>query len=297
MSAELDKDVLATLTDEERAAIEGDELSESEQEALKSIAGDDDDDDDDGDDSGGGAAPIEGKGASDTDADGGGASDEEDAEPAERGFRPTYKAELPEDFDEQLSSLDAEHTGLIDKFKAGDIDFDEYQVQVKDIDQRRYALDKAKTKAELYADMSAQNAEQEWAWTVNRFIKQTAKSEDAIDYAKDEAKRRDLDTFVKALGADEANANRDFDWFLAEAHKRVKALHGIATKAKPAGDNTPGRKPPMDAVPKTLADVPGSDGPGDVADEFADIDSLDGDALELAIAKMTPDQREKYARA
>jgi len=51
----------------------------------------------------------------------------------------------------------------------------------------------------------------------------------------------------------------------------------------------------MDAVPKTLAQVPGSDGPGDVGSEFAAVDSLSGDELEDAIARMTPAQRAKYA--
>ena len=40
-----------------------------------------------------------------------------------------------------------------------------------------------------------------------------------------------------------------------------------------------------------------SDGPGDVSDEFGNVDALDGLDLESAIARMTPAQREKYARA
>ena len=47
----------------------------------------------------------------------------------------------------------------------------------------------------------------------------------------------------------------------------------------------------------TLAQVPGSDGPGDVAGEFADVLALDGMEYEAAIARMTPAQRERFLRA
>jgi hypothetical protein len=43
--------------------------------------------------------------------------------------------------------------------------------------------------------------------------------------------------------------------------------------------------------------VPGADGPGDVGGEFADVLSLDGMEYETAIARMSPAQREKFARA
>ena len=310
MSAmELDEDVLATLTDEEREAIESGDLSESEQEALKAIAQDDDEDDGDNTDN---APPIEGKdaagdaaGEASGDADQGDAGEQPGAEDDaghdddedERGFRPAYRSDLPQDFEQQLSDLDTQIDGLAQKFKDGEIDFDQYRAEANAIEAKRADLNTAKLRADLYQDMSAQSAEQEWNWTVNRFIRSTAKT--GIDYAKDEAKRNDLDGFVKALAQNEANASKDFDWFLAEAHKRVKALHGIQTApAKPAGKDTPAasRKPPIDAAPVTLATVPGSEGPGDLAGEFADLDGLDGDALEMAIAKMTPEQREKYAR-
>jgi hypothetical protein len=57
------------------------------------------------------------------------------------------------------------------------------------------------------------------------------------------------------------------------------------------------RTPPVDAVPATLANVPGGDGPGDVEGEFADVLALDGMAYEAAIARMTPTQRERFLRA
>ena len=58
----------------------------------------------------------------------------------------------------------------------------------------------------------------------------------------------------------------------------------------------PTRKSPVDALPATLAQVPGSDGPGDVSGEFSELDSLEGLDYEQAIAKMTPVQRERFVQ-
>jgi hypothetical protein len=160
----------------------------------------------------------------------------------------------------------------------------------------------ARTKAEIAQEMNAQTAEQQWRSTVERFLDTSAA---ALDYRKDSEAMADLDGFVKMLAGREAHARQPMEWFLAEAHKRVMALRGAAKD--PAPQPTPAvdrkaeaaaaRKPRMDAVPATLAQVPGADGPGDVGGEFADVLSLDGMEYETAIARMSPAQREKFARA
>jgi len=73
-------------------------------------------------------------------------------------------------------------------------------------------------------------------------------------------------------------------------------MYGIGLVAAPVvADVKASRKSPIDAAPKTLAQVPGGNGPGDVdGNEFSDVDRLTGDAQEAAIAKMTPAQRERY---
>jgi hypothetical protein len=116
-----------------------------------------------------------------------------------------------------------------------------------------------------------------------------------VDYRTDLAKQRDLDFFIRALANDASNDNRPMVWFMDEAHRRVKVLHGLSGLST-REQQTAKRKPPVQDLPRTLADVPGSDGPGDVAGEFADIDRLDGFELEAALAKMSPAQREKYER-
>lgn len=293
------------LSDEERAAI-SDGLDESEIDALKAVAGDDgegvEDDsggDEDGEsDDGDRLQRVEEEGnGQDDDGQETEAAPVDNDEPRRKGG---YRAALPEGFAEQVAGIEAEQEALAEQFKAGDIDFDEYRASASALGTRRDALSATRLKAEISAEMEQQSAEQQWQEAVNTLVGRAA-AEDKIDYRKDAEKQRDLDVFVKALAGDEKNASKPMRWFLDEAHKRVKALHGVVAAPVPVPTPTPNpagpRRPNLSAVPKTLAHVPGGDGPGDIGDEFSGIDGLDGMELETAIAKMSPAQREKFARA
>ncbi len=308
---------LATLTPEEREAIQDSEYTETELAAMRKLADDasgdgpgDDDDDDEGDDEGDdndevAAAAIAEAKAPAADAEPAAepaAAAGPSAEPAATGdtFVPRYDAALPADFDAQVKTLTDEQAALKTKFQAGELDFDEYEVQRDELVAKREALTIARAKAEISAEMTAQTQAQRWQAAVVSFAARTA-ADGGFDYRKDAAKARDLDTFVRALAADEANADQPHEWFLTEAHRRVMALHGgaPAPKPEPSGATAPAakpsRRPPLAAVPPSLANVPGGEGPGDVTGEFADIDALDGTDLESAIARMTPAQRERYS--
>ena len=245
----------------------------------------------------------------------------------EKAFLPHYQATLPDDFDAQEAAIKTQADALAAEFKDGVIDFEQYRVQADALNKSERSLNEIRLKASLSQEMTAQTQEQEWAHTVNKFLTTTAKAD--LDYSKDPGKHADLDMFVKSLANDAKNGDQPAEWFLNEAHKRVKALHGLLgsepkftepaagflgsepkfaePSARPTGavlrtaaklvsdPNNPSRKPPLDAVPKTLAQVPGSDGPGDVdGNEFSDVDRLTGDAMEAAIAKMSPAQRDRY---
>ena len=303
MPPELDADMLATLTPEERAAIEDDKPSADELAAMQRIAdgapdNDDDDDDDDGD---AGAAPVENNGAAEAPAAAAATAQAEEAVIPSTAT-PIYDAKLPTDFDDQVKQLATQEADLKAKFKSGEIDFDEFDLQRGELLSKREELTLARAKAEISQEMTQQTAQTQWKNTIDRFVSSAAKEAGGIDYRKDTEKQADLDQFVKVLAHRDENADKPMDWFLTEAHKRVKALHGLATaapKVDPAEAikaASAARKPPVSAAPATLAQVPGGDGPGDVAGEFADIDALDGEALEMAIAKLSPVQREKWAR-
>jgi hypothetical protein len=330
-SAPTDRDAaLAGLTDEERAAIADDEFSEEERNRLQEIAGDDDSDDDDDDDGedydeGGGAASgdASGKpaaGASDDAGDGGDAGD--DGAPSgedddDESYRPRYQVQLPEDFQQRVQALEEQEVELAKKFRSGEIEAEDFLAENKRIAKERRDLDKLETKHEIAEEFNAQTAEQEWVGTVNRFLRKV-KAEEGIDYRSGDMSD-DFDSLIKTLAANPKHQGKSYQFFLEQAHKATKALHGIGDKKppkaqddphkKPAAAADPGkpapkadgkpaaRKPPVDQVPKTLANVPGGEGPGDVEDEFSHLDSLDGLEYETALASMSPAQRERYLKA
>lgn len=304
MSAALDADALATLTPEEREAIEGSEHSEADLEALKKVAGDaddasDDDADDDGDDGDESAAPVEGKPEPPEPKPEPQAEPEEEPDSAKADNAPRYDAKLPSDYDDQIKSLKQRDAELRQRFKDGEIDIDERDAGLAELTEQREALLVLRAKAEISQEMNQQSAAQQWQNTVNKALNDFAKPEQGgIDYRKDEAKQADLDGFVKMLANKPENADKSMEWFLQEGHRRVLALHGVAPQPRreTVADAIAKRKPPVDAAPKTLAQVPGSDGPGDVEGEFADIEALEGMEYEDAIARMSPAQREKFLR-
>jgi hypothetical protein len=318
----LDKDTLAMLTEEEREAIESSD--DPQEEAAAQPAGDD------GDAGDAGADKRDGPDGGDTAASGDAAdeagvapADEADADGDDHGepvpaktaptpqpepLTPRYESKLPEDFDQQVKTLAESEDELKAKFRAGEIEFDEFELQRADILRQREALTIARTKAEISQEFNQQSAQQQWAATVNRFVGTVAAAE-GLDYRTDTAKMADLDGFVRVLAGRPEHNDKSMEWFLAEAHRRVRALHGLDSPApekpeKPAAEAKsapepkpmPSRKPPIEAAPKTLAQVPGGPGPGDVSGEFADVLALDGMEFETAIARMTPAQRERFAR-
>lgn len=317
-SISLDDHVAANLEPEELAAIRGDADPE-QRGALESIAAgapEDADEDEGAIDADGNpvdvaaapapapaaaapapaeaAAPAPAAAVADTPAD------DQDSAPG-----PAFVAPLPDDFDAQVKAAKDAAKDLAAQFKAGEIDFDTYQAENDKLAEQREELRSMRTQHEVAQKMELQAAQRQVDAERNRIFR-LAKAE-GIDYAADAAMFGDLDTFVKMLGANPANNNKPLAWFVDEAHKRVKTLYGVAsapaaapaapqTKAQIVAAAVAARKPPIDAAPKGLAHVPGGDGPGDVASEFADVDNLVGDALDDAIARMTPERRERYMR-
>jgi hypothetical protein len=303
----LDQAALDNLTPEEREAFNDSEYSDQEKASLQRLAGgaSDDDGDDDGDpdeilDADGkpitvNAQPDKAESVNATDVV---AKSETPAPESAPSEKPTsYQAALPADFDAQVTDIKEKTAALRAQFKAGEIEFEAFEYQKAELDDKREALMRAQTKAEVSREMTEQSAANAWAKSIDSLYASALKDE-GVDYRKDAARNADLDTFVKALANKPENQDKSMDWFLTEAHKRVNALHGTVTPtkapttpAKPAEQN---RKPP--APPKNLATVPGADGPGDIGSEFAHLDALDGNDLEAAIAKMSPAQREKFSR-
>lgn len=264
-----------------------------------------------------------------------GASETEDED--DEQFVPAYKVAPPENYEQRVAELDKKYDEVTAKFKAGELELEDMLREHRAIDKERRELDAQKTKAEIAAEQAEQAAEQRWQWEVSRFMREAAKHE-GIDYrvalheaALEAAKKAGdaeaikaaeekvrtsrvlngaLDAEVKALAADEANADKSGEWFLAEAHKRVKAAFNLEGKSAKAATEAKTkavasrRQPPVDKLPKTLGGLPaagvvdiGRDGEGEFAEANSLLESGDSMALEAYIAGKSAEWQERWARA
>lgn len=334
MSSDTDSDLsasLALLTPEERAAIAGDEGDPADAKALEAVikgaeaaaaAKPDDDSDDDGAESEGGttdattaaeaaeaaaaaapaAAPASAPAAAPAPAAPAPAAastppDDDDLVPA---IATVHVSPLPADYDARVEGVKTELSALRQKFKDGDLDIDQYEAEKDKLEEQRRQLDLVKVRHDLARDQVEQGERTAWATGVNNLYKVATK--DGVDYAADEAKRADLDAMLKTLAARQENADKSMSWFLREAHRRVLALHDIrpgtpAPSPAPAAPAAPARRapPPTSALPPSLAQVPGTTGPGDDGgSEYQQLDALEGEALEDALARLSPRDRQRY---
>ncbi len=314
-----EQQALDSLTPEERAAIAGDDGDPNDSDALrrivqgaeaKPVAGDLDDDTDDAGDNTDDVAPAEPAAAAPAPpaAAAEPAPAAEDAAPAAPadtmpaadagGDAPVVPAfQLPDDFAERSAALKQASEDLRAKFKAGEIDIDEYETQRDAQAEQRLELERLQVRADLAADMAKQAEVQRRERVAQEVFSASLKA--GVDY-------ENTDTYAEFQGQFQALANnpthaaKGFDWLLREADSRVRRLLGTtapqpAITPAPTPAPAPSRRPPIDSVPKTLAHVPGGEGPGDLdGDEFSELDRLEGEAYEMAIERLSPAKRQAY---
>lgn len=309
MATNISDDELNMLSETERAALEDDTAATAEAEAAAAAAAAGGTDEDEGnaggaDENGGDAeaAAAAAAAAGDTPSadenaaaaegdDGAAAAAAEDDR--DEPFLPRYVADPVADYKGAMAALDK-------KFEDAEITLAEYNTQ-------RDTLIRAQTKAEIAAEQNEQLAQQRWDWEVKHFIKDIRRNED-IDYDKPLLGAA-LDTAVKALAnlkdaqGNLVHADKDGDWFLAEAHKQVKAEFGLGKKATVTPIVPNGEKPPKPrAVPTTLAGIPAAEiqSTGDT-DPFASIDKLFADGrteeAEMKLAGLSKADQQRYLRA
>lgn len=276
----------AELSPAERAAIAAGDGDETDQATLAAIAAAGGDGADDEGDAAAAAAAEEAAAAA--------------ADPDPAPFVPVFKASLPADFDAQVTALKDERNALKTKFKEGELELDEYEEQREALDDRLSELNTLKVKAEIAADNEKQTGEQKWAWECDTFY-----AEEANAIYKDSIRAAAHNAAVIELASEaslKAHPERH-KWtgmrFLREADKMVRASMGIAAAdpATPAADGKPPRniKPtPAGAIPPAIAKLPVAASANVGGDEFADIVALEGVDYERAIARMSPDQRERF---
>lgn len=195
--------------------------------------------------------------------------------------RGVFEAQLPDDHKQRMEAIESEINDIGSKFQNGDIVWEEHQRLLREASAKREALLEqsllVKVSQEMKKQAEVQQAEDvtaSWEQTVESFIQ--AKP-DGLDYANDEAKNRDLNVYVKALAADPDNADKDFNWFISNAHMLVKSKHNIT--GKPAKQEpTDGEHQSDDIIPfHSLGDIPGGNLPA--RNEVEQLSEVSGAAL------------------
>ena len=245
-------------------------------------------------------------------AEAGAADDDADA-PAPAAMQPVS----PADADEQRKTLRAEKATALQQLLDGEIDQEAYQevesrVQDKLDDlARAAAVDMARTQmqqdamfTEYHQHLGAAQKELKAAG-IDLDGEAGAQFDRAVRlFAQDAAYRGLTDTLGNMAASRDALAEaqalmlRRFGKSAAAAPAAsAPAPAAGAPSAPPAASNT--RKPAAadrSTLPPTLAGVPAA-ADASVGNEFAHLDGLEGTALEKALARMTPDQQERYLGA
>ena len=279
---------LSSLSDEEREALEGEDVGTlDDAEAAARVA----------------------EQISDTDAGADPAPADPEPPAAELEDEPLAPRLMPptlEGVDEQLNELLDQRKGIREQYRNGDIAAEDKDRLEDEINDKIADIRAARQNAQFVETYNQQMAEQDYLRTL-KDVKAEIKSTDGIDYDKNPLLLQNWDLRVRALASDPANADKPAAWYLKEAHKQVLTEVEATVTAlgfkrdkpaprDPVRDAVQSRRPP-DTRAKSLAALPAAAQDTGRSDaEFSHLDRLDGDDLEAAVARMTPDQQERWAR-
>lgn len=203
---------------------------------------------------------------------------------------------LNDEYKQTVDTLKAEKNAAFKKMMAGEMEPDEYTAI-----ENKYEDGKDQAREQ-------QAAKTGWLTEVHNFRVKAAQ-ESGVNYFDDTEKFGSFDSWVQHLANKPENADKSGAWFLAEAHKKVLVEFGIAPQAaKPVPNPAQSvaddkkvssktvRTPNLSGIPPTLGGLPAaaSAESGD-GGEFAHLDSLSGLKYEQAIARMTPEQRDRWS--
>jgi hypothetical protein len=213
-------------------------------------------------------------------------------DPGAREFVPLITGPSTEGHAEKLEALKAEEAALRAKLEAGDIDIAAYDAEKTRIIEARADIRADERLAEFAAQQNEANQKARWQWEQENFF---AAESNAI--YKDPLLFAALNAAVVAAANDPANSKRSASWFLTQADEQVRKL---IAPAAPVASAAPAKAeaPAIRAVPKTLAALPAAALPeAGAADEFARLERLSGLELERQLARMSPEEVDRYLRA
>lgn len=217
-------------------------------------------------------------------------------------FQPVFHVPPVEDYEGKMAALNASWAETDRKWSEGEIPTEEKNAAFQKYLDERDALRSANDRYVNHQLQMKQASEQRWEWEQNTF-KAQALSDTGIDYTNDVKMNRAWNTWVQHLAGQPENAQKSGMWFLEQAHKKVMVEFDIAPKAASAGTKPPAaaapkpdttRQPKLDNIPPTLGKLPVAEEGDTGKTEFAHMDGLEGTAYEVALARMSPEQQERY---
>lgn len=213
---------------------------------------------------------------------------------------PLYVARAPDNADTRLTEIKGELRSLKNQWESGELSDDEYDAKTAGLETEQDRIKTDKIRAEVSADMTRQQAERQYGDTLKSFFGGVRES--GFNYHADASKDalRALDARVKALAPLYDDNPDGWKRALQAAHKLVADEFGIKA-AKPKAEQTTSkpeqgksRAPDLSALPPTAVRGPSAGASSTNAGEFSHLDGLSGIALEKAIAKMSPEQLERW---
>lgn len=193
------------------------------------------------------------------------------------------------------AELEAQLKELAEKFDDGELGDAEYNIEVRKVER---AIARVEAKMELAEEqIEAQNAaaEANQAKLMAQWEKEQidffAKAENKV-FAEDDALFNSLDAHVKKILA--AGNVPIADVLSTAKHNLLTSIAKVTGQKLPDAPKPNAKaKAPQIELPPTLGNIPSAI-PNADGDEFGYIDKLSGRKYEDAIAKLTPEQHERY---
>lgn len=181
-----------------------------------------------------------------------------------------------EKIDARLAEISTEMKSLREQYESGDLEWEEYVSKADDLMKERDGILVNRTKADTSREIASNIAKKSWDDKCANFL-DTQKA-NGVDYRGNAEWFSDLDSMLKTLAKDEANAGKPDEWFLETAHAIVMVKHGITptTKKQQQHDTDNKGKEKVndqskdDRLFNTLSDIPG----GEIMKNTSDVDSL-----------------------
>jgi hypothetical protein len=289
---------LASLTPDERSALESESATDDDAAVLAEIAAEGDTD--------AAAAAVAAQAEVDQQAvadaaanlqDDGKKAEAEKADDAGQKDEPiaiqtdkTFHAEAPADIAEKRKNLRAEDAAALKKLMDGEIEAEEYAAIKDRVSDDLEALVRSEVTADVSTRMAVQAKANEWAKALNSAVA-SAKAE-GLDYMSKELSG-EFDSLLKVYSEKASQQGMTDDnleaskWALAEANKMMRRMHGTPVKASVADDKKSDEPAAARHNLTTLAKMPAADRAPINDDVMAKMGSLQGEDLEKYMATLS----------